>query len=80
MVERWLSRGGACAVRRERQTAATALACRIAQMLAEDAAPLGAHFSTADAGTAMRTGSARPLTLGRPQTGSSALQGPALVL
>jgi len=78
VVERWLSRGGACAVRRERQTAATALACRIAQMLAEDAAPLGAHFSTADAGTAMRT--ARPLTLGRAQTGSSALQGPALAL
>ncbi len=47
-------------------------------MLAEDAAPLGAHFSTADAGTAMRT--ARPLTLGRAQTGSSALQGPALAL
>jgi hypothetical protein len=59
VVEQWLSRGRACAVRHERQRPATALACRIARLLAEDAAPLGAHFSTAGAWRCRAHGSAR---------------------
>lgn len=55
VVEQWLGRGCGCAVRRERRRLATALACRDCKMLAEDAALLGAHFSTAGAGTAIHT-------------------------
>ena len=54
VVEQWLSRGCACAVRRERQRPATALACRIAGCSPRTPTPLGAHYSTAGAGAAVR--------------------------
>src|SRR6266487_2244217 len=52
-VEQWLSRGCACAVRRERQRSASALACRIAGCSPAESQAVGAHFSTAGAGSAI---------------------------